>query len=281
MAPDDNTAAAAPASPGGAEAIVAAEAAAPAVQAAPAVEQPASTSEAAGAAPAVEAHTDTPSFLETLTAAEPVAPTEPAAPTEPKPAEPAPTEAAAPAEAQKPAEPAAPAVVTYEPFKLPEGVTADESALKAYGEVVGKHGVPQEQAQALLDMHTKALTDYATNIAAEQHRAFADIRSQWRQKIAEDPELGGSGHQTTMRAVARMRDRYVPEQHRAEFDDFLRTTGAGDHPALIRLLHRVARDFDEPGVPSQVGAPPKANGRQPGGIGSLYTHPSSERLRQA
>ncbi len=143
--------------------------------------------------------------------------------------------------------------VTYDDFKLPEGVIPVEGQMEAFKGLVGKYGIPQEAAQQIIDMHINSIKQYDQSSAQltlqQQHRAFAETRKAWRTAVLSDEQLGGSGHQTAMGAVARMRDLFVPEKDRAEFDNFMRITGAGDHPAFLRLLHNAARRFDEPKYP--------------------------------
>jgi hypothetical protein len=208
------------------------------------------------AAPTVKLHTETPSLLEGAG----------------KPPE---GEAAAPAVPQQPA-PRAP--IEYADFSLPEGFSAQPEKLAAFKEIASGHGLDQGAAQKLVDMHTAQLRDYAENVLAEQHRTFAETRAQWRAEILKDEQLGGASHQTTMAAVARMRDLLVPEERREAFNQMLRITGVGDHPEFLRLLHNSARFMDEPTRPVQ-GAPPPTNGRPVGRAGFrsiVYDHPRSQ-----
>jgi hypothetical protein len=168
--------------------------------------------------------------------------------------------------------------ITYTDFELPEGFKLEGEQLNQFKEVLNKHHLSQEGGQELLNLHTSLFQKYSENTLAEQHRVFGEMRKSWQAAVMADEQLGGSGHQTTMRAIARMRDLFVPEKDRASFDEFLRITGAGDHPAFLRLLHNAARRFDEPAPPAALGQPvpqPKKNGR-----GSpLYDHPTSNVLR--
>lgn len=253
--PTDEPAAAAPA----ATAAPAAAPPAPEVaQPAPPVAQP--SPETTTVAP----HTETATLLEGVT-------TEPPAP-----------DAAAAADAAAATEPppaAEPVTPVYEPFTLPEGITAEPERLAAYTETLGKFGVSQEAGQALIDMHAAQMQQYATHLASEQHRVFAETRKGWRDQVMADEEIGGAGHQTAMAAVARMRDLLVPERNRGAFNEFLRVTGAGDHPEFLRLMHSAARAFDEPAIPAAPHRPPPNNGMPPRGTrGAVYDHPSSQRL---
>lgn len=213
--------------------------------------------EAAPEKPEITPHTETPSLLETALDKP-----------EEKPAE--------GEKVEKVEEPSTESRPSYA-FTLPEGMTADPEQMKPFTDWLGDHRIAADKAQALLDMHTSALQSYADHLAAEQHRAFAKTREDWRNEVLADDALGGSGHQTAMAAIGRVRDIAVPEADRDAFNDFLRVTGAGDHPAFLRALHRLSRYFDEPQSAPQSGRPPPDAGRPTRATrrGIIYDHPSS------
>lgn len=257
---------------------------------------------AAPAAPAFTPHTETPSILGSAVApsldieapqpadgALPVA-DKTAEPEAPKPAEPAATpEPPKPGEeAPKPAEP--PTIdhdtlepVVYPEWTAPEGVTLDKGAIEKFNALLGEHRLPAELGQQLLDRHVEAIKQYAEHTVAEQHRAFGEMRAEWRNQIMADPVIGGSRHQTAMGAVARLRDTFVsdhqpntPEYNSdiAAFNEMLIVTGAGDHPVLNRMLHRIAQVVDEPRLPP-VNNGPAPNGGMPRkkGMAGIYKQP--------
>lgn len=287
--PLDPPAAAAPPDPAAAPAAEAVAAAAPAPSPEPA---------AAAAAPAVEYTSEKPSLLDfakegekpaegapaegekpAAEAAKPVEPAKEAPAAEAKPADALkPAEAAA--EAPKAAEPAAP--ITYN-FDLPEpmkGAPANDPVMKTFTEALGEFRAPPELGQKLLNLHAEAMQGLANQKLADQHRAFNETRDGWRKDVLADEAIGGSGHQTAMKAIARMRDMLVPEKDRGDFEQFLRITGAGDHPQFLKLLHRAAKYFDEPGLPPDNPGVPPDIGRQNGkGSAVLYDHPRSNRNR--
>ena len=280
-----------PAQPAAPDAAPAAAPAAPAAPvAAPVVEAPKPDAPAAPEAkPAdVKPHTDTPTLLEGVKAPEAKAPeTKPAEkspekPVEAKPGE-KPPEAAKPGEkpaeaaaAEKPPEAAAPTV--YE-IKLPEGIKGEKEVMTSLTTLFGEAKVEPEAAQKIVDIGTKAMLDYRNQLHREQHQTFAETRKDWVKEVMGDPILGGAGHKTAMGAVARMRDLFVPEADQKAFNDFLRVTGAGDHPAFLRMLHNAARYFDEPGLPPANPKPPPNNGRAPGrrGLRDIYAETKSAR----
>lgn len=180
-----------------------------------------------------------------------------------------------PAEASKPTEaaaaPAAPAVtspVESAPFEykytLPETIKMDDAMKgevhKAFDDFRAN---PTEGAQALLNLHEKQMQEFAQKMSDEQHRVWNETRQAWAKQVMGDPELGGSGYQTTMGAVARMRDLFVADKDRPAFEEMLRTTGVGDHPAFLRMLHQAARFYDEPTMPPPNPRPPASNGPRP------------------
>ena len=227
---------------------------------------------------------ETPSLLEEIGAAEkPAEAPKPEDKTlEVKPGEkPAEKPAEVKAEEVKPAEPVKPEPVAYE-YTLPETIKMDDALKGTFHTALDNlRADPNKGAQALVDLHNQAMGDYAKWLADEQQRVFAETRKGWRKDVMADEQLGGSGYQTTMKAVARMRDLLVPEKDRGSFNEFLRVTGAGDHPAFLRAMHNAARYFDEPGLPPPNPTPPPGNGTRGGPRGRiLYDNPRSARGQQ-
>lgn len=219
----------------------------------PAAPDPAT--EAAAAEPAAEpappSHTETPGLL----SAEAKPEGEPAA--QAKPPE---TPASPPAEA------AAPAPLKYEaPPTLPEGVSLDAERLGKFDEVIGAARVPAEARQQLVDMFLAERQQWESETLAAQHRAFADVRAEWRKAAMGDAEIGGNGFATNRDAAMRMIELFVPQQHREAFENMLLITGAADHPEMFRFLTNVAKRFDEPSPPPPAQRPPPNIGQRPGG----------------
>lgn len=222
--------------------VPAVEAPAVEVATAPAIE----TKEAAPAEPAKPGETvaDVPSLLEGAGEKKPADPAQPG---------------------EKPAEqPVQPQLATtYQAFEMPEGLVAAPEKMEAYTGVLGKYGISQEAGQELVNLHADAMKNFAEETLRNQHKAFNETRSKWANEVRADPELGGAGHQTAMTAVARMRDLFVAEKDLPAFNEFLRVTGAGDHPQFLKLLHNAARHFDEPPLPPPNPRPPKDIGKAP------------------
>lgn len=253
-----------PAAPAAAPAAPAAAAAPPAAPAAAQAPAPAAAPEPAApaAAPAVKPADAAPALL-----AEPAKPAE--APAEAPPAE-APAEK--PAEtppAEKPAEALPGAVVpplVYEKFTVPEGVTLDEEKVAAFTGILGEAQVPQEVGQKLVDLHLAAIEKVATSMQQKQHDVFGETRKSWVETVRGDRELGGNRLETTLQQGRSVVARFggSPTQV-AELKAALTFTGAGDHPAVVRLLSNIGAALAAPQpVPASNPAPApasKAEGR--------------------
>jgi len=170
-----------------------------------------------------------------------------------------------------PAEPAALEPVAYE-YALPETIKLDDAGrTELHTALDAFRKDPLKGAQSLIDLHNKSMTEYAQQVYRDQVATFNQTRKGWQDQVRGDEELGGAGYQTTMGAIARMRDMLVPEKHLGEFNDFLKVTGAGDHPAFLRLLHAAARIFDEAPMPPPGPKPPPNLGKPQGrGLRGLY-----------
>lgn len=195
--------------------------------------------------------------------AAPAAPAAPAATSllsdAPKPdaAPPAPPADAPPAADPAPAEPAkadAPVVLpTYE-FKLPEGFEAAPEQMGKLNEMLGAlevdakidHAKAQEFGQKALEYHLTEMQRVVNEIDQQGRAAWESMRDEWRNNFKSDPEMGGNRQQTTLAACTRIIDQFGgTEAQRTELRQILATTGAGDHPALIRLLANVGKALGE------------------------------------
>jgi hypothetical protein len=200
-------------------------------------------------------------------------------------------EAAKPGEPEKLAEPAKPETIEYA-YTLPETLKMDDALKgKVHAAFDGFRADPAKGAQALIDLHASTMKEFTEQYAEQSLRNQFDVfnktKATWEKDWLADPEIGGAGHRTALKAIARARDlgissavqgtpQYVADK--AQFDQFLAITGAGSHPAFARLLHNLSRYLDEPqaeSIPTEI-KPPRNNGKAP--KGGIYTHPSSANM---
>lgn len=232
-------AAAAPAAP-----APAAEAAAPAAPAESTAAAPAPAPDAAapaadgGAAPAADApKSDAPAPDVAAAPQESPASLLEKAADKPAPADPAKPAEAAPAEKAPAPEPPA---LKYEPLNLPDGVTVDQERLGQLDTLLGKNQVSAEVRQQLVDMHIAETQAIVDRLAQAQRDTFQRVRDGWVSDWKKDSELGGNRIDTVLGAASSVIDRFggTPDQQKA-LRQMLTLTGAGDHPALGRLLYNI------------------------------------------
>ena len=221
---------------------------------------------------------DEPTLLETLGKEEKPAETTDATPVDEKPVEETATNPVKAAEETAAAEATEPAPdVTFEKFEVPEDFRVDDTRMAEFTGLLGKPRT-QETAQAIINFGIDQMRMYAEQLGNAQHQVWTDTRKGWRDAVKADPELGGAGYDTAMARVGRMRDLFVAQSDQQAFNDFLRVTGAGDHPAFLRFLYRVGQKFDE-GIQAPAPANPAPDRGRRGGRGrmsALYDHSRSQ-----
>lgn len=119
-------------------------------------------------------------------------------------------------------------------LKLPEGVEANKEVLDAFQGLAAESGLTQEGAQKLLDLHFKALADAQT----ENGKAWAETQAKWETDLKADPILSKPEAKVIL---GKAFDEYGSPEARADFD----LTGAGNSPAIARMIHKMAAALTE------------------------------------
>jgi hypothetical protein len=189
---------------------------------------------------------------------------------------------------EEPAEPAPPAKPegapeAYADFTLPEGVKLNEEAFTKATELFKTTGLSQTQAQAFVDYHVAELARVREAADTEGEATFRETVNEWGTKLKADPDIGAK-LPAVKADLGRMYDSLinaVPEkatEARALVDEFKTTldlTGIGNHPAFVKVFHRLAQMVIEPGHVSGKGpATRNADGSlatgNPGLAASMY-----------
>jgi hypothetical protein len=180
----------------------------------------------------------------------------------------------------KPGEPAAPAAAAVAPiayqYEVPEVITMDDASRGQFHTALDTFRANPADPTPLISLYAEKAQEFKDFTLKEQHRIFNETREGWRKEAMADEQMGGSGFQTSLASIARMRDLLVAEADRPKFEEFMRVTGAGDHPQFLKLLHNAARYFDEPGLPPPNPKPAPTNGQATEKRGRImYDHPRS------
>jgi hypothetical protein len=130
---------------------------------------------------------------------------------------------------------AAPAAVEYEPFQLPEGMTADEEILGEFKTLAKEKGLSQEDAQKFVAIQAK--------VAEKQQAAVQAMKAQWVEASKTDKEFGGDALEENLGVAKRALDTLATPQLR----QLLNESGLGNHPEVIRHFVRVGKAISEDG----------------------------------
>lgn len=157
-----------------------------------------------------------------------------------------------PEDQSKPEEP-----VKYEAFKLPEGMTLDETKLGEFTKLAGEAKVSQEVAQKLVDLYA----DELKAVTEAPYRAWSELQNQWRTEVKEDPVIGGANLDKNLAATKAGLNALLGEEA-PKFYEALNVTGAGNNPAILRGLFKAAAPH-APATPV-AGTPGNLNGKSAG-----------------
>lgn len=123
----------------------------------------------------------------------------------------------------------------YEAFKVPDGHELDGEVAKEAGALFKEMKLSQTDAQKLVDFYVKQ-TQEATDAP---YKVWEQKQEEWRQAIANDPDIGSKLPQVKV-TVSRMLDVLGDAKLASEFRQALDFTGAGNHPAVVKAMFKLA-----------------------------------------
>lgn len=183
-------------------------------------------------------------------AAEPVAETKPAAPKPSLLDDQPPAETPSPEAKAEPAPAEAAPLPTYEKFNLPENFQVEEKTFgeftKSLGEFERDAGVPHEKAAAFGQKLVDFYIGEQTKFVQAQQEQWRATNEQWQNDFLADKELGGNRKETTLSRAKEMISQYGgTKEQQSALKEVLTLTGAGNHPAVIRLLNNIGKALGE------------------------------------
>jgi len=132
---------------------------------------------------------------------------------------------------------------------MPEGIEVDQPLLDAIGPVFKELNLSRGHAQMLADKFIEA----QTAAAARRGEDWAKTINGWADQAQKDPDMGGAKwDQTKTHALAAVTRFGTPE-----LKQYLETSGAGNHPEIIRLMAKVGAMIGEdvPAISENPGVP--------------------------
>jgi len=140
-----------------------------------------------------------------------------------------------PKEGDKPAE-GAPDEYTFE---APEGVEYDNELIDAVAPIMKELGLSQEQANKLVDKYTEFMSERG----GDDEGMVADAREQWEKSLKEDEKFGGDNYEKNAAQVSQFIQATVPDDLKEDLISTLNETGLGSHPALVKYVHHLSKQF--------------------------------------
>ena len=136
-------------------------------------------------------------------------------------------------------------------LKFPEGSQTNEAITAKFLEITNGAKLPAEAVQQLVDLQA--------NLAKEASEAgsklWTETQAKWQDEVRADAEIGGQKLEENLSHVAKLIDRVSGDQAPAVREAFA-MTGAGNHPALVKFMVKVAKELSEPapvaGAPGNV-----------------------------
>lgn len=115
-------------------------------------------------------------------------------------------------------------------FVAPEGREFDSEFLKVYEETARELNLPQDKAQKIIDKLSPVLEQ-------RQAEKIEAVRQEWTDNSKADKEFGGDKLKENLGMANKALDQFGTP----ELKDFLKQTGLGNHPEVIRFFYRAGK----------------------------------------
>jgi len=149
--------------------------------------------------------------------------------------------------------PAADEPLTLESLVAPEGITLDPEQLTPFLEIMNSPDLSRaELAQKLVDYQVSAQVAAGEAAEAAATSTWDDAQKEWQTAAAALPVIGGAALPQTL---ATIKKGLTAAGADASTFEALSLTGAGNHPAMIKILHSLTKSYAE--TPPVAGSPPQ------------------------
>ena len=147
----------------------------------------------------------------------------------------------------------------YESFTIPEGFTMDEAQTSEVSAVAKEFGLDQAQAQKMVDKHFDIVSKNNDSIMDAKESTLKE----WASEAMADKEFGGSNLSDNMAGARKAMNSFsqpavdadgkailhqegsLKGQQMSEVEVLMNESGWGNHPAMIRVFHRINQAMSE------------------------------------
>jgi hypothetical protein len=142
-----------------------------------------------------------------------------------------------PGDGQKQDDASKSAPAEYADFTAPDGITYDAAVMGDFKTLAKDLKLTQEQAQQVADLGAKL----SQNTQAKQAEAVQAEIAKWANDSKTDKEFGGDALAENLAGAKLALEKFGSP----ELKTMLNESGLGNHPEVIRLLHRVNKAVSE------------------------------------
>jgi hypothetical protein len=122
-------------------------------------------------------------------------------------------------------------------LKLPKDSPLSKESVERIALISKERKLSQEQAQALLETESNAVTSFTSL----QQDEFKKQVGAWAEQAKSDKEIGGDGFVQNAELAKRVVDKFGSAELKKQLDD----TGLGNHPELLRFCVRLGKSMKE------------------------------------
>jgi hypothetical protein len=139
-------------------------------------------------------------------------------------------------------------------FKPADGKSLDQSAIDAAIPVFKELNLTQAQADKLMGVWNGRVEE----LSKENVKFVEAMRADWRSQVEKDPDMAGRLDQIKS-DIGQFKASLDPKL-RADFEEAMNLTGAGDHPAFVKTFWKMSQSFIE--GKHVTGRGPSPNGQE-------------------
>jgi hypothetical protein len=147
----------------------------------------------------------------------------------------------------------------YEPFSIPEGFVMDEAHTSDISAFAKEFGLDQAQAQKMVDKHFDIVSKNNDSVMEAKESTLKE----WASEAMADKEFGGSNLSDNMAGARKAMNSFsqpavdadgkailhqegsLKGQQMSEVEVLMNESGWGNHPAMIRVFHRINQAMSE------------------------------------
>jgi hypothetical protein len=122
-------------------------------------------------------------------------------------------------------------------FTLPDGIELDKDLAEFASPKLKEAGVTRDQANKLAAIISEA----RTNETKKAFEAWDATQTKWQGDVKADKEIGGDKFDASIAAASKAINKFGTP----ELKEYLKASGGGNHPELIRFISRVGNAFSD------------------------------------